>query len=228
MRSSLRVIGLTGLRKRRSRRPSTRPTRREVGLAARGADADASRRATSSGRTSSRLPAQAVLDEEGIEGVRGPVLGVRHHRRPHDRERARGGLAANSGRVDRRHPERLARERHRVREGAAERPAPLDDDRDDDQGHVRSSRSRSGSRTPARARRCGSRSRSPSRSSPTRSSRPRRIPIIDPGETKAVTFQVGALVPFGEQITIKVDVDPVAGRDEHGEQLVRVPGHLHA
>jgi hypothetical protein len=37
------------------------------------------------------------------------------------------------------------------------------------------------------------------------------IPIIDPGETKAVTFQVGALVPFGEQIAIKVDVDPVEG-----------------
>ena len=37
------------------------------------------------------------------------------------------------------------------------------------------------------------------------------IPIIDPGETKAVTFQIGALVPFGEQIAIKVDVDPVDG-----------------
>jgi CARDB len=37
------------------------------------------------------------------------------------------------------------------------------------------------------------------------------IPIIDPGETKAVTMTVGALVPFGEQISIKVDVDPVAG-----------------
>jgi hypothetical protein len=37
------------------------------------------------------------------------------------------------------------------------------------------------------------------------------IPIIDPGETKAVTFQIGALVPFGEQIAIKVDVDPVEG-----------------
>jgi hypothetical protein len=37
------------------------------------------------------------------------------------------------------------------------------------------------------------------------------IPIIDPGETKVVTFQVGALVPFGEQIRIRVDVDPVQG-----------------
>src|SRR5262245_27353833 len=35
------------------------------------------------------------------------------------------------------------------------------------------------------------------------------IPIIDQGETKAVTFAVGALVPFGEQTTVKVDVDPV-------------------
>lgn len=37
------------------------------------------------------------------------------------------------------------------------------------------------------------------------------IPIIDPGETKAVTFTVGALVPFGEQTSVKVDVDPVPG-----------------
>jgi len=37
------------------------------------------------------------------------------------------------------------------------------------------------------------------------------IAIIDPGETKAVTLEVGALVPFGEQIAIKVDVDPVEG-----------------
>ena len=37
------------------------------------------------------------------------------------------------------------------------------------------------------------------------------IPIIDAGETKAVTFKVGALVPFGEQTTVKVDVDPVPG-----------------
>jgi hypothetical protein len=37
------------------------------------------------------------------------------------------------------------------------------------------------------------------------------IPLIDPGETKAVTFQIGALVPFGEQIAIRVDVDPVEG-----------------
>ena len=37
------------------------------------------------------------------------------------------------------------------------------------------------------------------------------IPLIDPGETKAVTFQIGTLVPFGEQIAVKVDVDPVQG-----------------
>jgi hypothetical protein len=37
------------------------------------------------------------------------------------------------------------------------------------------------------------------------------IPFIDPGETKAVTLPVGALVPFGEQISVKVDVDPVQG-----------------
>ena len=38
------------------------------------------------------------------------------------------------------------------------------------------------------------------------------IPIIDPGETKTVTFAIGALVPFGEQTTVRVDVDPVRVR----------------
>jgi hypothetical protein len=37
------------------------------------------------------------------------------------------------------------------------------------------------------------------------------IPLIDPGETKTVAMKVGALVPFGEQVSVKVDVDPVAG-----------------
>jgi hypothetical protein len=37
------------------------------------------------------------------------------------------------------------------------------------------------------------------------------IPLIDPGEIKAVRLTVGALVPFGEQVSVKVDVDPVPG-----------------
>ena len=49
------------------------------------------------------------------------------------------------------------------------------------------------------------------------------IPIIDPGETKAVTFQVGALVPFGEQIAVKVDVDPVQGETNTANNSVEYP-----
>jgi hypothetical protein len=41
--------------------------------------------------------------------------------------------------------------------------------------------------------------------------KPATIPIIDAGETKFVTLRVGALVPFGEQISVRVDVDPVDG-----------------
>ena len=37
------------------------------------------------------------------------------------------------------------------------------------------------------------------------------IPIIDPGETKAVTFKVGALVPFGEQTAVRSTSIPVPG-----------------
>jgi hypothetical protein len=49
------------------------------------------------------------------------------------------------------------------------------------------------------------------------------ISIIDPGETKTVTFQVGALVPFGEQIAVKVDVDPVPGETNTGNNTYEYP-----
>jgi hypothetical protein len=49
------------------------------------------------------------------------------------------------------------------------------------------------------------------------------IAIIDPGETKAVTFKVGALVPFGERISVKVDVDPVPGETNTGNNTAEYP-----
>ena len=49
------------------------------------------------------------------------------------------------------------------------------------------------------------------------------IAIIDPGETKTVMFKVGALVPFGEQTTVKVDVDPVAGETNTSNNTAEYP-----
>jgi hypothetical protein len=49
------------------------------------------------------------------------------------------------------------------------------------------------------------------------------IPIIDPGEIKAVTFRVGALVPFGEKTTVKVDVDPVPGETNTANNTAEYP-----
>ena len=49
------------------------------------------------------------------------------------------------------------------------------------------------------------------------------IPLIDPGETKAVTFQIGTLVPFGEQISVKVDVDPVQGETNTANNTAEYP-----
>jgi hypothetical protein len=49
------------------------------------------------------------------------------------------------------------------------------------------------------------------------------IPIIDPGETKTVTFQIGALVPFEEQISVKVDVDPVPGETNTANNTYEYP-----
>ncbi len=49
------------------------------------------------------------------------------------------------------------------------------------------------------------------------------IPLIDPGETKAVTFQVGTLVPFGETVSVKVDVDPVQGETNTANNTFEYP-----
>ena len=49
------------------------------------------------------------------------------------------------------------------------------------------------------------------------------IPIIDAGETTTVTFQIGALVPFGEQTTVKVDVDPVPGETKTSNNSYEYP-----
>ena len=49
------------------------------------------------------------------------------------------------------------------------------------------------------------------------------IAIIDPGETKSVVLSVGALVPFGEQISVKVDVDPVSGETNTANNTAEYP-----
>ncbi|MEP7224793.1 MAG: hypothetical protein ABI783_07540 [Actinomycetota bacterium] len=49
------------------------------------------------------------------------------------------------------------------------------------------------------------------------------IAIIDPGETKSVVLIVGALVPFGEQISVKVDVDPIAGETNTSNNTYEYP-----
>jgi hypothetical protein len=49
------------------------------------------------------------------------------------------------------------------------------------------------------------------------------IPLIDAGETKTVTFSVGALVPFGEETTVKVDVDPVPGETNTSNNSFEYP-----
>jgi hypothetical protein len=49
------------------------------------------------------------------------------------------------------------------------------------------------------------------------------IPIIDAGETKTVRFTVGALVPFGEETTVKVDVDPVPGETNTSNNSYEYP-----
>ena len=51
----------------------------------------------------------------------------------------------------------------------------------------------------------------------------RRSRSSTPGETKSVVFTVGALVPFGEQTTVKVDVDPVPGETNTTNNTAEYP-----
>jgi hypothetical protein len=49
------------------------------------------------------------------------------------------------------------------------------------------------------------------------------IALIDPGETKTVTMKVGNLVPFGENTSVKVDVQPVTGETNTSNNSYEYP-----
>ncbi len=50
------------------------------------------------------------------------------------------------------------------------------------------------------------------------------ISIIDPGETKAVTFDIGSEIPpFGESVSVKIDVDPVQGETNTANNTFEYP-----
>jgi hypothetical protein len=50
------------------------------------------------------------------------------------------------------------------------------------------------------------------------------IPIIDPGETKTVRFDIGnEIPPFGEEVSVKVDVDPVPGETNAANNTAEYP-----
>jgi hypothetical protein len=49
------------------------------------------------------------------------------------------------------------------------------------------------------------------------------IPLIDPGETVLLPFEVGTLVPFGETVSVKVDVDPVPGETRTTNNTAEYP-----
>jgi hypothetical protein len=50
------------------------------------------------------------------------------------------------------------------------------------------------------------------------------IAIIDPGETKAVRFDIGnEIPPFGEEVSVKVDVDPVPGETNAANNTFEYP-----
>jgi hypothetical protein len=50
------------------------------------------------------------------------------------------------------------------------------------------------------------------------------IQIIDPGETKTVRFDIGnEIPPFGEEVSVKVDVDPVPGETNTSNNTAEYP-----
>ena len=54
------------------------------------------------------------------------------------------------------------------------------------------------------------------------------IDVINPGETKTVTFTDFEALEFSAQTTLQVQVEPVEGESRHEQQHGRVPDHLHA
>ena len=102
-----------------------------------------------------QAPAEAVLQDEGIEGLDVPSSEFVTADDLVNQGIARGHLAARAGRVDRRHADGHPRQPDRLGHRAAERHRALDDDRDDDPGDERSRVRGDASPTRARARRCG-------------------------------------------------------------------------
>jgi hypothetical protein len=49
------------------------------------------------------------------------------------------------------------------------------------------------------------------------------IDIIDPGETKTVTFRNFPTLPFGEEVNLRVDVKPVPGETNTGNNTIEFP-----
>ena len=52
------------------------------------------------------------------------------------------------------------------------------------------------------------------------------IPIINPDEQQTVTFRQLGQVTFADRTDLRVNVKPVTGRDEQGQQQRQLPGHL--
>jgi len=49
------------------------------------------------------------------------------------------------------------------------------------------------------------------------------IELIDAGETKTVTFSGFPTLPFGEKVNLRVDVKPVPGETNTGNNTVEFP-----
>jgi hypothetical protein len=49
------------------------------------------------------------------------------------------------------------------------------------------------------------------------------IDIIEPGETKTVTFRNFPTLPFGEKVQMRVDVKPVPGETNTGNNTAEFP-----
>jgi hypothetical protein len=165
-----------------------------------------------------QAPAEAVLKDEGIEGLDVPSSVFVTS----DDLISTSSLAAIWQRIQgasTAEPERTAWKWISYVK-ASERPAAVDRDGDDDQGDDQLAFEVGVEDTGERA---WIRSRSRFRNSPTLIGQAAVIPIIDPGQTQAVTLKVGALVPFGEQIKVKVDVDPVSGETNTANNTAEYP-----
>ena len=157
-----------------------------------------------------RVPATARAEERGDQRRHDPELPVRREPRPDDGalDVAPPDPAARDD--DRRHADGHPRHEHRRREDTAGRPDALPDR---DEHRRRDDRARVRRHDPGLRRLAGGRDQGDADDPEAAGAivRTKTVALINPGQTKSITFGDLGQVPFAQKTTVHVDVATVPG-----------------